>query len=100
MVGPNILVLTLLLFYAYPCITNIDTPLPTIIQQNIAMQKAMEEVKRSHASCQVNDEFNTQNGLSTSLMNDLLLKSPVFVFYEGNASQLGLSKGSYKLFSI
>lgn len=59
LIGPNNLVLTLLVFGAYPCMIDIDAPLRTITQRNIAMRKAIEEVKRSHTSCQLNDVLNT-----------------------------------------
>lgn len=88
-VGPNGLVPTLLVFGAYPRMTDMDAPSPTISQRSIAMRKAMEEVRRSHASHQVNDTLNTRNGPSTSLIHDLPLNSLVLVFREGNAGQSG-----------
>lgn len=58
-VSPNDLVSTLLVFGAYLDITNMDRSLPTIIQHNIAMHKAMEEVTRLHIFRQVNNILNT-----------------------------------------
>ena len=49
-VGPNSLVSTLLVFGAYPRMTDMDAPSPTITQRSIAMRKAMEEVRRAYAS--------------------------------------------------
>ena len=89
LVGPNGLVLTLLIFGAYPCITEIDASLPTITQCSVAMQKDMEEVRKSNASHQVDDALNTRNGPSTSLIHDLPLNLPVLVFCKGNTGQLG-----------
>ena len=43
-IGPNGLVPTLLVFGAYPRMTEIDAHSPTITQRSVAMQKAMEEV--------------------------------------------------------
>ena len=99
LVRPNGLVPTLLVFGAYLCMTEMDVPLSTIIQRNIAMQKAMEEVRKSNASHQVDDALNTQNGPSTSLIHDLPLNSPVLVFCERNTSQSRSWKGPYKLLS-
>lgn len=99
-IGPNGLVTTLLVFGAYLCMTDMDAPSPTITQRSIAMQKAMEEVGISHASHQVNDALNTQNGPSTSLIHDLPLNSRVLVFREGNFSQSRSWKGPYKLLSL
>lgn len=56
---PYGLVLTLLILDTYPCMTDIDALLSTINQSSIAMRKSMEEVRRSHASQQVNDVLNT-----------------------------------------
>lgn len=90
----NSLVPTLLVFGVYPHMTDIDAPTSTINQYSIAMCRAMEEVRISHVSRLVKDELNTQNGLSTSLIHNLSLNSPVLVFCEKNASQSGLWKGS------
>lgn len=54
-VWPNNLVVTLLIFGAYLCMTDIDAPLPTINQQSIAISKAIEEIRRFYAFCQVNN---------------------------------------------
>ncbi len=86
-VRPNGLVPTLLVFGAYPRMTDMNAPSPTITQRNIAMRKAMEEIRRSHAFRLVNDALNTRNGPSTSLIHDLPLNSLVLVFREGNAGQ-------------
>lgn len=98
--GPNGLVPTLLVFGAYPRMTDMDAPSPTITQRAIAMRKAMEEVRKSVASRQVNDAINTRNGPSTSLIHDLPLNSPVLVFREGNTGQSGSWTGPYKLLSL
>ena len=83
-VRPNTLVSIPLVFGAYPYITDIDAPSPSINQCSMAMCKAMEEVRRSHVSCQVNDALNTRNGPSDSLIHDLPINSQVLVFREGN----------------
>ena len=63
LVKPNGLILTLLVFGTYSCLTNKYALSPSINQYSIAIRKAMEEVRRSHESCQVNKTLNTLNGL-------------------------------------
>jgi len=48
-VGPNGLVPTLLVFGAYPYITNLDAPSPTVTQRAAAVKKAMEEIRKLYA---------------------------------------------------
>lgn len=98
--GPDGLVPTLLVFGAYPRMTNMDAPSSTINQPSIAMCKTKEEVRRSHVSRQINDALNTRNGPSTNLIHDLPLNSPLLVFRERNAGQSGSWKGPYKLLNI
>ena len=86
-VDPNGLVPTLLVFGAYPQMSEIDALSPTITQRTLAMRKAIEEIRKSTASRQVNNALHTRNGLSTSMINDLLLNSPVLVFREINAGK-------------
>lgn len=88
-VGPNSLVPTLLVFGAYPHMANIDIHSSSINQHSIAIYKAMEKFRRSHASREVNDVLNTRNSPSTSLIHDLPFNSPVLVFLEENVGQSG-----------
>lgn len=55
----NSLILILLVFGIYFHIIDINVPSLIINQQNIAMCKTMEEIRKSHASCQVNNALNT-----------------------------------------
>lgn len=48
------------------------------------MCKAIEEVKRFHISCQVNNILNIQNGFFNSLIYDLPLNSPILFCYKRN----------------
>ena len=98
-VGPNGLVPTLLVFGAYPRMVESDTT-PTITQRAVAMRKAMDEVRKSIASRQINDALNTRNGPSTDSIHGLSLNSPVLVFREGNAGQTGSWKGPFRLISM
>lgn len=53
------------------------------------MRKVIEEVKKSHIFCQVNNILNTQNSPSTSFIHNLSLNILVLVFHKENASQSG-----------
>lgn len=99
-VGPNGLVPTLLVFGAYPRMTELDAPSPTITQRATAMKKAMEEVKKLTALRQINDALNMRNGPSTVSVHDLPLNSEVLVFREGNAGRAGGWKGPYKFIGL
>ena len=48
-IGPNSLILTLLVFGAYLYIVESDAPNPTVIKQAAALKKAIEEVKKLKA---------------------------------------------------
>ena len=99
-VGPNGLVPTLLVFGAYPRMTESDAPSPSITQRAMVMRKAMDEVRKCTASRQVNDALNTWNGPSTTAVHDLPINSPVLVYQERNVGQSGEWKGPYNLLSI
>ena len=87
--GSNGLVPTLLMFGAYSRMTETDAPSPTITQRATVMRKVMNEIRRLHASRQVNDALNTRNGPSIISIHDLPINSPVLVFREGNTGQSG-----------
>jgi hypothetical protein len=55
---PDGLVPTLLVFGAYPRISTLDPPAPTITQQATAVHKAMAEVAKIRAEIQVNNALN------------------------------------------
>jgi hypothetical protein len=71
--GPDGLVPTLLVFGAYPRMTD-DSPLSlSITQRAEAIHKALKEVRRLYATRQVNDTLGIRNGPNTSNMLDLPL---------------------------
>lgn len=78
--GPNGLVPTLLVFGAYPRINHDSPPSPEILQRAGAIRKAMEEVRRLHASHQVKDALNKRNGPDTQSTLNLPLQSQVRVW--------------------
>ena len=87
--GPDGLVLTLLVFGAYPRMVELDPPSPTVAQRANAIKKAMAEVRKLRAERQVADALNQRNSPRTDGVHDLPLNSPVLVWREGNTGQPG-----------
>jgi len=77
--GPDGLVLTLLIFGAYPYISELDPLAPSIIQQAAAIKKAMEEIIRIRAKKQVDNTLNQQNGLSVTTIYNLPLNLDMLI---------------------
>lgn len=88
-VSSNRLASTILVFGAYPRMSNLDVPSASITQRTIAMEKAMNEVQKCTASRQVNDTLNTWNELSTAAVYSLPINSFVLVYWEENVGQSG-----------
>ena len=61
-VGLDGLVPTLLIFGAYPRITNMDPPSPSITKRVEAIHVAMKEVQQLKAERQVKDALAIRNG--------------------------------------
>ena len=78
-VGPDGLILTLLIYSAFLRISVHDLPYPTIIQRATAIKKAMEEIYKLRAKRLVSDALNTRNGPNTDAVHDLLINSQVLV---------------------
>jgi hypothetical protein len=97
--GPDRLVPTLLVYSAYPRMTEFDTPSLTILQRAAAIKKAMAEIQKLQAKRQVVDALNTHNGLNTDSIHNLKLNLPVLVWREGNTGQSGSWEGPYRLVS-
>jgi len=57
-IGPDGLVPTLLVFGAYPRITNLDVPSPIVTQRAAAVKKAMEEIRKLYTKQQVTDALS------------------------------------------
>lgn len=85
-VGPNGLVLTLLIFGAYPRITKLDASSLAITQRVMAMKRTMNEVRKCTALLLVNNALNNRNESSTTCIYILLIDSPVSVYQKDNAS--------------
>jgi hypothetical protein len=90
--GPNGIVPTLLVFGAYPRLTEMDPPSPSITKRAEAVRVAMKEVRRLHAERQVKDALAMRNGPDTKLTLGLPLQSGVRIWREK-----GGWAGPYKL---
>jgi hypothetical protein len=80
--GPDGIVPTLLVFGAYPRMTEGSAPSPSVIQRAEAIRKATKEVRRLHAERQVQDALAMRNGPSTKATLNLPLQSDVRVWRE------------------
>lgn len=80
------LVPTLLVYGAYPCIAESDTPSQSISQRSETYKKATEEARKLLAKRQVNDALHTRNGLSPNRIKDLPLNAEVLVWREHKKS--------------
>jgi hypothetical protein len=73
LVRPDGIVLILLVFKAYLCITRDFLLSPFIIKQAKAIYKTIKEVQRFYAKQQVNNALAIRNRLNTKLVLILLL---------------------------
>jgi hypothetical protein len=80
--GPNGLVPTLLVFGAYPRMTQDSLPSPTIAQRAQAIRKAMKEIQRLRAARQVTDALRSRNGPDVTPTLELPIQSEVRVWRE------------------
>ena len=77
--GHDGLVPTLLVFGAYPRMSELSPPAPSISQRAAAIKKAMEEVSKLRATEQVSAALRSQNRPHTDDIVGLPLDSEVFV---------------------
>ena len=80
--GPNGIVPTLLVFGAYPRMTDTSQPAPSTSVRANALYKAMAEVRRLKAARQVQDALNTRNGPNTLVTLNLIPPAEVRVHRE------------------
>jgi hypothetical protein len=78
----NSLVLTLLVFKAYPRITSANPPTPSIIKRSKAIQNTIRELQSLQAHRKVTDALQIRNGPNTDRILDLLLLSKVITYQE------------------
>ena len=77
--GPSGLVPTLLVFRAYPQITDLDPPTPSITQHTVAIHKAIDEITKIRAQMQVKEALGQCNGPNTSAIHNIPLNSDILV---------------------
>jgi len=80
--GPNGLVPTLLVFGAFPRMSDSNVPALLIQQRAVAIRKAMEEITKERAKRMVNNALNTRNSPNMEALYDLPPNSPVLVYRE------------------
>ena len=78
--GPDGLVPTLLVYGAYPRISNLDPPAPSITEQAAVIRKAIAEIVKLWAKQTVNNALHHYNGPNTTLVYDLPLNSKVLIW--------------------
>src|SRR3984957_18233897 len=98
--GLDGLVPTLLVFGAYPRMSNLDPPAPSITERAAAIHKAMEEITKIRTQMQVKEALGQRNGPDTSAIHNTPLNSDVLVWREGNTGQGGKWTGPFKLLGI
>jgi hypothetical protein len=78
-IGPDGLVLILLVYRAYPRISNLNSPAPSVIDRAAVIRKAMAEIIKLRAKQTVNSALYHRNGLDTTLIHNFPLNSKVFI---------------------
>jgi hypothetical protein len=75
----NRLILILLVYSAYPQITEYNPLLLLVAQRALAVKKAIVKVQKLQAKRQVNDAFNARNGLNITIIYKLALNFKVLI---------------------
>ena len=73
------LVPTLLVYRAYPKISNLDPSTPSIIEQAAIIQKAIAKIVKLQAKQTVNNALYYRNGPNITLVYNLPLNSKVLI---------------------
>ena len=80
--SPDGLVPTLLVYGAYPRISKLDPPTPSVTERAAAIRKAMAEIVKLRAKQTVNNALYYRNGPNITLVHNLLLNSKVLIWRE------------------
>jgi hypothetical protein len=78
--GPNGLVPTLLVYGAYPRMSNLGPPTPSITERAAVIRKAITEITKLRAKQTVNNALHHRNGPNTTSVHDLPLNSKVLIW--------------------
>jgi hypothetical protein len=95
----NDLISILLVFNVYFRMIEMNVSSSIITQRAIVMKKTMNEVRKMHATRQINDALNIKNN-SIFLIHNLSLNSLVLIFRKSNTDQSESWKKFFKLLSI
>lgn len=93
--GPNGLIPTLLVYGAFPRMSELDAPNATQAQRTVAVKNAMAGLAKVRAKTTINSALSTRNGPDVSSVQELPINSQVIVFREK-----GGWKGPYLLKGI
>ena len=93
--GPDGLVPTLLVFGAYPRMTDDSPPSFSVVQRAEAIRKATSEARRALAKRQVRNALSARNGPDTTPLHTLPLQSKVRVWRGKNGWQ-----GPFELIAV
>jgi hypothetical protein len=80
LVGSDGIVPTLLVFGAYPRMTEDSAPSPSVVQRAEAIRKVTKEVRRLYAERQIKNALAMRNGPDTKAILNLPLQSDVRVW--------------------
>ncbi|PVH79237.1 hypothetical protein DL98DRAFT_549661 [Cadophora sp. DSE1049] len=80
--GPNRLIPILLVFKAYPKITELDPPNLLVKRRAVTIKKAIKEVRRIYIIRKVNNTLGTRNGPGTTYIYNLCFNNKVIVYRE------------------
>jgi hypothetical protein len=86
---PDGLVPTLLVYGAYPQMSDLDPLTLSMTQHTKTIQRAMEEIAKIMARQQVNTALSHCNGPSITPIHDTAINSPVLVWREGQTGHSG-----------
>jgi len=93
--GPNGLVPTLLVYGAYPRISNLGPPAPSITERAATIRKAMAKIVKLWAKQAINNALHHRNGPNTTPVHDLPLNSEVLIWRKS-----GKWTGPYRLLAV
>ena len=77
--SPNRLVPTLLVYGAYPKISKLDPPTPSVIERAAIIRKAIAEIAKLRAKQTINNALYYRNGPNITLVYNLPLNSKVLI---------------------
>jgi len=77
--SPDGLVPTLLVYGAYPRMSKLDPPAPSVTDRAAVIRKAMAKIVKLRAKQTVNNALHYRNGPNTTLVHNLPLNSKVLI---------------------